>query len=90
MAPRFKVGDEVRTRNINLLADTRLPCHARGKGGVIALDHGVWVFPDSAGNGLGRKPQHCYSMWFTVREPWGDDAPARDAVHIDLSKETVR
>ena len=58
--------------------------YARGKRGEIVLDHGVWVFPDTAGNGLGRKPQHCYTVRFTARELWGPDAPARDAVHIDL------
>jgi nitrile hydratase len=84
VAPRHKAGDRVVTVNINPLGHTRLPRYARGKHGVIALDHGVWVFPDSAGNGLGRKPQHCYSVRFTARELWGQDAPARDAVHIDL------
>ena len=44
----------------------------------------MWVFPDTAGNGLGRKPQHCYSVRFTARELWGETAPARDAVHVDL------
>jgi nitrile hydratase len=50
----------------------------------VSADHGVWVFPDSAGNGLGRKPQHCYSVRFTGRELWGDGAPARDVVYLDL------
>jgi len=40
--------------------------------------------PGHRRNGLGRKPQHCYTVRFTARELWGDDAPARDAVHIDL------
>jgi len=82
--PRYKVGDRVATVNINPVGHTRLPRYARGKQGVIALDHGVWVFPDTAGNGLGRKPQHCYSVRFEARELWGADAAARDSVHIDL------
>ena len=82
--PRFKPGDAVVTRNINPVGHTRLPRYARGKHGVIALDHGVWVFPDTAGNGLGRKPQHCYSVRFTARELWGPDASARDTVCVDL------
>ena len=82
--PRYKVGDRVLTKNINPTGHTRLPRYARGKRGEVVLDHGVWVFPDSAGNGLGKKPQHCYSVRFTARELWGDGAPARDVVHIDL------
>jgi nitrile hydratase len=82
--PRYKPGDRVTTVNINPLGHTRLPRYARGKEGVIALDHGVWVFPDTAGNGLGRKPQHCYSVRFEARELWGGDAAARDSVYIDL------
>jgi len=84
VAPRYKVGDRVATVNINPLGHTRLPRYARGKRGVIALDHGVWVFPDTAGNGLGRKPQHCYSVRFTARELWGEGAAERDTVCIDL------
>jgi nitrile hydratase subunit beta len=82
--PRYKVGDRVVTKNINPTGHTRLPRYARGKRGEVVLDHGVWVFPDTAGNGLGRKPQHCYTVRFTARELWGDEAAARDAVHIDL------
>jgi nitrile hydratase len=81
---RYKVGDRVTTANINPLGHTRLPRYARDKQGVVAIDHGVWVFPDTAGNGLGRKPQHCYSVRFTARELWGETASPRDTVCIDL------
>jgi nitrile hydratase len=84
VAPRHKVGDHVVTVNINPLGHTRLPRYARGKHGVIALDHGVWVFPDTAGNGLGRKPQHCYTVRFAARELWGEGAAECDTVCIDL------
>ena len=84
VAPRYKVDDRVITRNINPLGHTRLPRYARGKRGVVTLDHGVWVFPDTAGNGLGRTPQHCYSVRFEARELWGDAATSGDAIYIDL------
>jgi nitrile hydratase len=84
VAPRYEAGDHVVTRNINPIGHTRLPRYARGKRGVVALDHGVWVFPDTAGNGLGRKPQHCYSVRFEARQLWGAEAPSRDSVFIDL------
>jgi nitrile hydratase subunit beta len=84
VAPRYAVGDTVLTRNIHPTGHTRLPRYARGKRGVVSLDHGVWVFPDTAGNGLGRKPQHCYSVRFEARALWGESATSRDAVYIDL------
>jgi nitrile hydratase subunit beta len=84
VAARYKVGDHVLTRTINPLGHTRLPRYARGKRGVVALDHGVWVFADSSGSGHGRRPQHCYSVRFTARELWGAAAAASDTVHIDL------
>jgi nitrile hydratase beta subunit len=84
VSPRFNVGDRVRTVNINPVGHTRLPRYARDKRGVVTLDHGVWVFPDTSGTGRGRKPQHCYSVRFEARELWGADAAPRDAVYIDL------
>ena len=82
--PRFNVGDRVRTVNINPIGHTRLPRYARDKRGVVTLDHGVWVFPDTNGSGRGRKPQHCSSVRFEARELWGAGAMSRDAIHIDL------
>jgi nitrile hydratase len=84
VAARHAVGDRVATRTINPAGHTRLPRYARGKRGVVAIDHGVWVFADSVGNGLGRNPQHCYSVRFEARELWGADAAPRDGVYIDL------
>ncbi|MBI2205151.1 MAG: nitrile hydratase subunit beta [Candidatus Rokubacteria bacterium] len=81
---RFKVGDRVRTRNINPLGHTRLPRYARDKHGVVDRDHGVHVFPDAHAAGLGQKPQHVYSVRFTMQELWGPDASARDRAYIDL------
>jgi len=81
---RFNVGDRVRAVKINPIGHTRLPRYARDKRGVVTLDHGVWVFPDTSGTGRGRKPQHCYSVRFEARELWGADAGPRDTIHIDL------
>lgn len=84
VAPRFQTGDSVVTRNINPPGHTRLPRYARGKRGVIAGDHGVWVFPDTHAAGAGPKPQHCYSVRFAAREIWGSQAAERDRIYIDL------
>lgn len=80
----FQVGDRVRARNINPTGHTRLPRYARGKVGEIDRDHGVHPFPDTRAHGLGEKRQHVYSVKFTARELWGDEASPRDSVYIDL------
>ena len=84
VAPRFKVGQRVRARNIHPQGHTRLPRYARGKLGTIARDHGVFVFPDTNAHFLGEKPQHVYSVRFAARELWGENAGRRDAVYVDL------
>ena len=82
--PKFRIGDRVRTRNTHPLGHTRLPRYARDKRGVVARDYGVHVFPDAHAAGLGKKPQHVYSVRFAMRELWGPEASARDSVYIDL------
>jgi nitrile hydratase beta subunit len=84
VAPKFRAGQRVRARNINPPTHTRLPRYARGKFGVIERDHGVFVFPDTNAQGLGEKPQHVYSVRFTARELWGDDAKPRDTVVVAM------
>ena len=84
LPPRFTPGDRVRARNIHPLGHTRLPRYARGRTGVIDRDHGVFVFADASGAGLGKIPQHVYSVRFAARELWGPEASARDAIYIDL------
>jgi nitrile hydratase subunit beta len=83
-SPRFHAGQHVRARNINPAAHTRMPRYVRGKQGTIARDHGVFVFNDSAAQGLGPKPQHVYSVRFAARELWGGAAAAHDSVYVDL------
>jgi nitrile hydratase subunit beta len=81
---KFKVGEHVRARNINPAGHIRLPRYARGKAGVIQLDHGIYVFPDTIVAGRGEKPQHVYSVRFEARELWGPEASPRHAVYLDL------
>lgn len=82
--PRFKPGDPVVARNLHPAGHTRLPRYVRGRRGLIDRDHGVFIFPDTHAAGLGRKPQHVYSVRFAARELWGPDAHPRDAVYVDL------
>jgi nitrile hydratase subunit beta len=84
VVPRFAVGQQVRARNINPLGHTRLPRYARAKAGVIDRDHGVFVFPDTTAHSLGENPQHVYSVRFSARELWGDQAKPQDSVYLDM------
>ncbi len=78
----FRVSDRVRVKNAHPRTHTRMPRYCRGKCGVIATDHGVYVFPDTHALGLGAKPQHCYSVCFSAEELWGEKR--NDRIHIDL------
>jgi nitrile hydratase len=83
-APKFRVGQRVRARNINPTGHTRLPRYARGKPGFVERDHGVFVFPDTNAHFLGESPQHLYSVRFSARDLWGDQARPQDAVYMNL------
>ena len=84
--PGFRVGQRVRARNLNPVGHTRLPRYTRGKRGAIVRDEGVFPFPDTdaAGFSLDVQPQHVYTVRFTARELWGDQASSRDAVYVGL------
>ena len=84
VAARFAAGDTVRARNIHPLHHTRTPRYVRGKVGTVVRDYGVFTFPDSHAQNAGDPPQHVYSVRFAARELWGSDAPARDALYIDM------
>ena len=84
VAARFQVGQRVRARNMHPLGHTRLPRYTRGKFGTIHRDHGVFVFPDSNAHFLGEDPQHVYSVRFSARELWGEQAAPQDSVHVDM------
>jgi nitrile hydratase len=82
-APRFAVGDAVRTRNINPTGHTRLPRYARGKRGVIEARQGSFVFPDTNAHGKGEDPQWIYSVVFKGQELWGAESDPGLSVAID-------
>ena len=82
--PKFKKNDLVLVRNEHPTHHTRCPRYVRDKIGQIDRDHGVFVFPDTAAHGNGEKPQHCYSVKFSARELWGDNASESDSIYVDL------
>ena len=80
---RFKAGDQVRTRNLNPTTHTRLPRYARGKVGTVEAVRGCHVFPDSAALGAGDNPQFLYTVVFSARELWGEEADPEVSVSIE-------
>jgi len=80
---RFQAGDRVRTRNINPVTHTRLPRYARGKLGSVEAVRGCHVFPDTAARGAGDNPQWLYTVVFTARELWGEEADPAVKVSIE-------
>jgi nitrile hydratase len=83
-APRFKVGDAVRARNVHPLGYTRLPRYVRGRRGTIARLYGIHEFPDTAAEGIETPPQAVYSVRFAARELWGESGEQRSDVYLDL------
>jgi nitrile hydratase len=80
---RFAVGDHVLTRIMHPTGHTRLPRYARGKRGVVERVHGAHVFPDANARGDGENPQWLYTICFSGRELWGEEADPTLAVSID-------
>ncbi len=80
---RFKEGDRVRTKNLNPVTHTRLPRYARAKTGTVEAIRGCHVFPDTAALGRGDSPQWLYTVVFSARELWGDDADPAVKVSIE-------
>jgi nitrile hydratase subunit beta len=85
-APRFRVGQSVRARNLNPLGHTRLPRYTRGKRGTIVRDEGPFNFPDTDPEGfsLDVRPKHVYTVRFLARELWGEQAAPLDTVNVSL------
>ncbi len=86
VSPRFRPEQRVRARNMHPRGHIRLPRYTRGKRGTVVRDHGIFALQDTDVNGqsLGDPPQHGYTVRFTARELWGDEAHERDAVYVDL------
>jgi nitrile hydratase subunit beta len=80
---KFKRGDRVRARNIHPKTHTRLPRYVRGHVGVIELNLGCSVYPDTASMEAGENPQWLYTVVFEGSELWGPDADPTVKVSVD-------
>ena len=84
LAPaKFKPGDRVRAKNIHPLTHTRLPRYVRGHVGVVELNLGCSVYPDTAAMEAGESPQWLYTVVFDGTELWGPDADPTVRVSVD-------
>jgi len=83
-APRFAVGDAVRTRNHQPHGHTRLPGYARVRRGTIARVQPSFVLPDTNAHGRGENPEWVYAVRFDAAELFGDAAEPNACVHVDL------
>lgn len=86
-APRYAVGQRVRTRNLNPVGHTRLPGYARGRVGTVVAVRGAHVFPDRNAVALGQRPdpepEWLYTVDFDGRELWGEQGDPTLTVSID-------
>ncbi len=83
LAPRFGVGQQVRTRAGPVPHHTRLPGYAQGKLGVVERRQGVHVFADAHAQGLGEAAQWLYTVVFDGAELWGSAAAPGLTVSVD-------
>lgn len=81
--PSFKIGEKVRSLNINPQTHTRLPRYIRGKLGQIVTIHGCHVFPDSNSKAEGENPQWLYSVCFDAQELFGKGAEENNTIMVD-------
>lgn len=82
--PGFKLGDKVRVKNEHPAHHTRATRYSRGKVGRIVMAHGIFVYPDTNSEWQGENPQHVYTVCFSARDIWGDEAKDGDSLCLDL------
>jgi nitrile hydratase len=80
---RFKVGDRVRTKNINPPTHTRLPRYVRGHVGTVERIYGAHIYPDAHAHGGGEDPQWLYAVAFEGSDLWGPDGDPAVRVSVD-------
>jgi len=80
--PAFKVGDRVRSKQMNPTGHTRNPRYIRGHVGEVVLYHGGHVFADASAK-RERRGEHLYTVAFKATDLWGEDA-FDGTVKVDL------
>lgn len=81
--PRYKLGDQVRAKDIHPTGHTRLPRYVRGRRGKVTRIQPAAVLPDTHAHFVGENAQHVYEVAFDSTELWGPEAEPF-TLHIDL------
>jgi nitrile hydratase len=81
--PRFKVGEQVRAKDLHPRGHTRLPRYVRGRIGTVERIQPAAVLPDTNAHFEAENAQHCYQVSFDSQTLWGDEAEPF-VLHIDL------
>jgi nitrile hydratase beta subunit len=82
-APRFALGDRVRTSALQPDHHTRLPAYARNQVGTVDRRHGTHVFADANAQGLGEQPQWLYSVVLQGTDLWPECSDPTLRVSVD-------
>jgi nitrile hydratase len=69
---------------MNPLHHTRIPRYVRDKRGTIHEVQQVFLLPDTHAYAGPDTPERVYTVGFSARELWGDEAPARDSLYLDM------
>jgi len=80
----YKQGDRVRARVVHPPGHTRMPRYVRGHAGVVVSDNGNHHLPDMRAATGDIVMQRLYTVSFSARELWGEQANPNDAVCLDL------
>ena len=84
--PKFKLGDLVKVRTLDVRTHNRTPLYIRGKVGVIGIAHGRFLNPETlAYNGSGLPMRTLYNVIFKQDEVWERyTGSVKDKILIDL------
>jgi nitrile hydratase beta subunit len=82
--PAFLTGDQVRAKREHRAGHTRLPRYVRGCLGEIVSDNGNQHLPDARADSGEFVMQRLYTVRFSARALWGEQANAKDSVCVDL------
>jgi len=86
VAPRFRIGDQVKVREAYPIGHVRTPYYVRGKRGVIERVCGAFPNPEELAYGrMGLPAQPLYRVRFLQRELWTDYAGQPvDVVEVEI------
>ena len=87
MADAFRVGDRVRTSQIDPAHHTRLPDYARGAIGTVIESQGSYPRPDDLARQLPAEPEPVYAVRFRAAELFGD---GEHSITVDLWQSYLR